>query len=693
MPDSELKGWKAEQVQKGYGNVYFAWCKAVSSRFLNSPEKLERMENKRKERFKNEEERYNKALKEFREIEQKYSESDQTYEEGEKRLKAAEKAFKKAERLYKQEKFNNAKDFLGMDISIQEVMLFAGFCSVLTLFIAFMLVILAFLLLNMSVIEAGIYLIPPLLAAPLLVFGYVASYPEILANRVKTKSLGRSPEAVNYLVMSMRLSPSLNKALAFAAESADEPISSGLKKVLWDIYMHKYDNIEESFLAFAFEWGEWNEDFKRALYAIRSSTLERSEEGRTRILDKASEVILEGTKRRIEGFVSSLQAPTTVLFALGILLPMIIGAMLPLMALQVPTGTTFGTTTVTRAGATPDIGSAVAIVLLMDVLFPGIAFIYAYHILGKRPGTSTPPNVKSELSTGKGRTITSITVLLGVGFGLLGIPYLRGSLGIFGAILGPVPIVLGIGFAIGYHCKATSKSQKKRRDEIKKMEEEFPDALFKLGSRITEGEPLETALKKVSDSMKGSAIAELFERISYNIQITRSTPEEAMFGREFGVLRDLPSRTIRAAMKTVTESVKKDATTAGALIINISNYLRDMKKVEHDIKTSLSQTVEMMKSTGILFAPLVMGITASLYVLLSREFALLPGSTQLLSNDAFFLIIGIYLVLMVMVTVYFSVGIEHGEDWIELKHSIGNALPIAVTVYAVALAAGQFVMG
>jgi hypothetical protein len=279
-----------------------------------------------------------------------------------------------------------------------------------------------------------------------------------------------------------------------------------------------------------------------------------------------------------------------------------------------------------------------------------------------------------------------------VGFGILGIPYLKEYLGIFGSVLGPVPIVIGIGFAIGYFCRASSKHQKKRRDEIKKMEEEFPDALFKLGSRIAEGAPLETALRKVAESMKKTAIAELFERISYTIRITRATPEEAMFGKDFGVLNNLPSRTIKASMRAVVESTKKDASTAGSIIINVSNYLRDMKKVEHDIKINLSQTVQMMKSTGILFAPLVMGITASLYVLLSEEFALIPGSTQLLSNDLFFLILGVYLIIMVMVILYFSVGIEHGEDRIELKYSIGNAVPVAVVVYALALVAGQFLI-
>jgi Flp pilus assembly protein TadB len=693
MPEKELAESKKELKNLEYGNVYFRWCKSVSNRFSPSSEKLEKMEKQKKDRFLNEEKKYTKIHNQFREIESRYSESHKKYKGAQKRLKAAEKSLTKAEQMYKQEKFNRSVNFLGWDLTLTDVITFSGVFAVLSLVLVFIAVIPIFIFLKMDLIDAGVILIPGILVTPLIVYATLASYPEILAERVKTKSLGRTPEAVNYLVMSMRLSPSLSKAVAFASENTDEPIASGLKKVLWDIYMRKYDTIEESFLAFAFDWGDINEDFKRSLYTLRSSTLERTDEGRARILDKAQEIILGGTKRRIESFSSSLNGPTTVLFALGILLPMIIGAMLPLMALQIPTGSSFQTSTKTTSTTPPDIGSAIGIILLMDVLFPVLAFIYAYYILGKRPGTATPPDVKSKLTNRQERSITSISLLLFLGFGLLGIPYLNNHLGAFGSIIGPVPIILGLGFAIGYYCKTTSKYQKKRRDEIKRMEEEFPDALFKLGSRIAEGEPLETALRKVGESMKGTEIAEFFEKISYTITVTRTTPYEAIFGKEFGVLNNLPSRTIRASMKTVVESAGKDASTAGGIIINVSNYLRDMKKIEHDIKTSLSQTVEMMKSTGVLFAPLVMGITVSLYVLLSKEFASVPGATQLLSNEIFFLIIGIYLILMVMVIIYFSVGIEHGEDKVELKHSLGNAVPIAVLVYAVSLVAGQFMIG
>jgi Flp pilus assembly protein TadB len=545
MPDEETSRQGPDQLS--YGRTYLKWCKRINRGFPASPQKLERLEEKKRKRFKKAEKGYESALLELREVEQKYSEEDRKFRICEKKLRIAEKEKDKAERMHKQKDFYKAVDFLGMDITLEDVMKLSGTFAVISTVLVMVIIIPLFFIFNFAIIDIVMFLVPGILLTPIIVFAFTASYPEILAKRVRTKSLGRTPESVNYLVMSMRLSPSLSKAVAFASESSDEPIASGLKKVLWDIYMRKYDTIEESFLAFAMEWGEINEDYKRALYTIRSSTLERTEEGRARVLDKASEIILEGTKRRIEAFASSLHGPTTVLFALGILLPMIIGAMLPLMALQIPQGGNFQAETVST-GSTPDLGYALGIILLMDVFFPVIAFIYAYHILGKRPGTATPPDVRSKLSSRQGRTIATMSIFLFAGFGVFGLPSLRGYLGGLGSTLGPVPIILGFGFGMGYYFRATSKYQKIRRDEIKKMEEEFPDALFKLGNRIAEGEPLETALMKVGESTKGSKIAELFERISYTIQVTRTTPREAMFGKDFGVLNDLPSRTIKASM-------------------------------------------------------------------------------------------------------------------------------------------------
>jgi Flp pilus assembly protein TadB len=687
---------KSTDLSPPYGRWYAKGCRFVQDKFGPSSAKIEQNAKKAKERFMEEEKKYNQSLAEFREIEYTHQSNDPIYKKAARKHKKDEKRFKRAERIYTQEKFKKAVYFTGLNVELHEVILFASFLGFISLVIALLSAIIFIILLRIPILVAALYILPTVTITPLVVFSFIASYPEILANRLRAKSIGRTPEAINYLIMSMRQNPSLNRAVAFAAENSEEPISSSMKKVQWDIYMRKHQSIEEAFREFAYEWGYWNDDFKRSLYAIKSSTLERTGEGLNRALDKANDIILEGTRRQIDKFAASLSGPTTILFALGILLPMVIGAMLPMMSISVPanpqelTGGQVQGVNQTVTQTAPD--SMPIIILVMDVLFPFITFIYAYHILGKRPGTSSPPRVKSRLSQKQHRMIIASSIVICIILGVLGLPLLRERFGLIGTLIGSLPILWAFGLSLGYYCLSTSASQKKRRDEIKKMEDEFPDALFQLGSRIAEGEPLERALKKTSEAMKGTSIAELFAKIAYGLQVTRGTLNDVLFGKN-GVLNEVPSRTIHATMKSVVEIVKKDAFTAGQTIVNISNYLRDMKKVEHDIKTQLSQTVDMMKTTGILFAPLVMGITAALYVLLSEEFSKMPNAAPMIPNDIFFLILGFYLAFVVIITMFFTTGIEHGEDNIQLKYSIGTALPVAIIIYTLAVILGQLMIG
>jgi hypothetical protein len=159
-------------------------------------------------------------------------------------------------------------------------------------------------------------------------------------------------------------------------------------------------------------------------------------------------------------------------------------------------------------------------------------------------------------------------------------------------------------------------------------------------------------------------------------------------------------------MRTVVESVKKDAATAGAIIINFSNYLRELKKVEHETQTRMNQIMTMMVSTAMIFAPIVMGITVSMYFMLSRTLTEIPavsgiaglgfglgGLGNAIAPEIFSLIIGVYLVLTVMIIVYFVAGIRHGEDMIERKVLIGNGVPVALVVYSFSIIFGSLIVG
>ena len=542
----------------------------------------------------------------------------------------------------------------------------------------------------------------PTILLPLILLGWLVNYPKVLAKRQRTATLGRLPEVINYMAMSMRLNPSLDRAVEFAAENVGEPLGSSLRKVLWDVYMREHDTIEQAFLAFAEEWGKEAdfEEFKRALYGVRASQLESTDEGRERALDKASETITLGTRQRIEEYANTLSGPSMVIFGIGVMLPLILGAMLPLSSMMSSSG---------------GVG-LFEMIVLFDVVFPTITIIYAWNVMGRRPGTSPPPMIADERSKRTRMLTLLVALLLGLGFGVVawliwpgmgaehaGQRYLFSLVLLFSAAL-PISILLLAG----------SSGRMKRRAEVLSIENEFPDALFQIGSRIAEGKPVERAIRSVGLGFGAeSPTGRLFQQLSHVLLITNCSLKEALFGSD-GVLKDHPSQTVRASMQTVVEVSGKDAITAGRTIMGVSNYLRELRLVEQEVRIKLGETMGMMEVTGRIFAPLVLGVTGAIFFLVAGIAAELPSgafsggmdisgsSADLESASAtalefeawqFVLILGTYLGALVGITSYFTAGIRSGEDWLERRHSYGISLIVGMVIFTLTAWFSQVIIG
>jgi len=260
-----------------------------------------------------------------------------------------------------------------------------------------------------------------------------------------------------------------------------------------------------------------------------------------------------------------------------------------------------------------------------------------------------------------------------------------------------MPFMWGIAFPLSFYTYMTTRDQKIVRDLTIQMEREFPDALFQLGSRIAERKPIEESLSKVGETMKGTMVAWIFRKMSYTIQITRKSLKDVLFGQK-GILIDNPSSTIKATMRTVIDAVRKEPVTAGQTIIGISNYLRDLKNVEHEIRIKLGQTIGMMKATAMYFAPLIMGIVSSIYILLSQNLKgiNLWGDGEPVTpipGDVFSMIIEVYLILTIIAIIYFCAGIQHGDDKIERNAMLAKALPRATVIYAVSAVIAKIYIG
>ncbi len=658
--------------------LYEKACSWVNKRMGPEPSEFQEKKEENKQKFLEKKQEFRKAEESLRKSKIVEGKDSKRYRKKKKTYEKKKKAFEKSERKYKREDFQRRMKFLNLDFNYEQVLTFSIFLSVLSFVIAITGIALFTFFFAPSLYIVVIYGAPAVTVIPSLTLIISMNYPEIAERRLKASSIGELPETINFMTMSMRINPSLHRAITFASKNSEEPISSGLKQITWKVYMREKASLEEAFLDFALRWGEWNENLKRSLYSIRSSLLEKTDEGFRNALERANEQIIEGTKQDVKDFTNSLKTPTTILFAIGILLPLIIGAMLPMAALgglDISTMTA-GTENVSNENS---IVSLPLVVLFMNIISPLGAFLYSYHIVGKRPGTKTPPNIQEKENRLFHLLISSIIF---VGIGLI-ISFFYSSLNFYM----PIPFILLVILPTSYFLLATTYKSRKKRRHISKMEKEFPDALFQLGSRIAEGCSVEKALIKTSSSLEETKIGELFEEITSTLRISRLSLEEALFGDK-GIIKDHPSKTIKTTMKTVLKIAEKDPEKAGNTIMNIANYQQDLQEMDKEIKNMLSKSVQMMRGTAMVFAPIVMGIISSLYFMLEDVFTGL-GAVDLISPVAFSSTLSLYLVLMAGVITYFTKGIENSLDSVEFRYSLGKTILIAMTVYSFALVIGK----
>ena len=536
---------------------------------------------------------------------------------------------------------------------------------------------------------------------PVTVLFYLSEYPKIQAKFIKIRSLGDIPEILSYIVMSMKLVSNMELAISFAAENSSRPLASDLRKLIWDMHVRVYSSMDDALIAFANQWGRNSEYFKRALHLVKSSTNEPDEAQRVITLNKSLDIVLEGTRKMMEGFAVRLKTPTYILYSIFILIPLALVALLPAL-------------TIVGVHIEP-----VILILIYDLILPIITFAYAQYILLQRPATFPPPRIPDEhprLANIRYRKnlVMVVSLIVAVCISASGFVWL--SLGNPGGIISTgamdgyisvfFPFIWGITAFITIYALGVYTPYKNIRDEIKEIESQFADALFVLGRRITEGRSPEWAFMQTAQTMKGSLIGETFEDVARNLSILRTTLIGAIFDKEYGAFRNIYSERVHTTMHLFTKSVYKSHTAAGIAIVKLADHLKELQEVEENIKRSLYDVTSTMRSTAILFAPLIGGITLALSEVIQKileniahEASKLPGDIgmgaimedvgsgmeQSISPDVFMFSIGFYMIILVVILVRFAGGIEYGEDKAQFMYDLGSVLPVSILVFSLSV--------
>ncbi|HDN83424.1 MAG TPA: hypothetical protein ENG50_03575, partial [Candidatus Altiarchaeales archaeon] len=471
--------------------------------------------------------------------------------------------------------------FTNLDIRAEEVVA----CSYFVLFASLAMVIP--LILFLYYVTSNI-LVVSLFVIPFLLSYLIMEYPKTLANNERMKALGYAPEIISYLVIPLKRSPNLEEAVKFASEHSKGKIAEDLRNLQWKVISGKYRNIGDGLIELGLKWGKYVEGFKNAIYLIRASQLEKSEGSRRAMLDKAVDTILSSILRKFITFSDSLVKPIMILFNFGILLPLIVISILPVM-------TFVGEEIITLQSLS---GFMILIILLI--------FAYTSYILKKRPPSFPPIDIPDDhpgLDPGKisflgTKLPLNIFTLVVVGFTALpGILYLLKYKSPLVEALGTYPLLLAIALGIFIYFRYSVIEKKKIRDEIAEMEKEAMDAFYQIGNRLEMNVSPEEALKHVSETMKKSKISKIFKDALKNINERNMTLEQAFFDEHYGSLRNVYSDRIRNLTEIFVRNVEKGSKVAAEALLTAVNYMLDIQKVEDEVKRKTSNIVSTMKLT------------------------------------------------------------------------------------------------
>jgi hypothetical protein len=651
------------------------------------------------------------------------------------------------------EKMQKNLNIAHLDISPNEVLSYSLFGFLSILIIGFLLFMGGFFIygnndfFNYVFGAAGLFLFLIFLIS-LFVFYYIYSSPNRLAKMWQLKASSQMVPCILYVVVYMKHTSNLERAIQFASQHLQKPLSLDLKKIFWNVEVGKFSTIKESLDDYLKSWEDEALEFVEAFHLIESSLFEPSNSRRVQTLEKSLQVILDGVYEKTMVFSRGIRSPLTNLYMLGIVLPTLGLALLPLASTLLQ-----------------GMIKTYHVFILFNLVVPFFVFYLANQILLKRPGgygesedLKLNPDYPSYVSK-KPYVIAGLIcfplLFLGLipflfqvpffletfnlqpdySFGDLGISALEGimffdfkdagtgltiktlsELNYASDIVGPfglgalflsllVPLSFALFFSIAYSMK--TKKMIKFRDYTKQLEQEFTNSLFQLGNRLGDGMPAEMAFSRVAESTKGQKTADFFKIVNLNLHQAGMSLDKAIFDVNRGAIIYYPSQLIATSMRILLESVNKGLTVAAEALMSISEYIKNIHKVEARLRDLLAEVVSDMKGNITFLAPLlsgiVIGLTAMIAFILNKLLSVFDiigsggdlagfdvGMVQELFNIVLMvppyfiqISIGLYLVQIVFILTRVLVVVDSGDDRLKITNQTSKNLTMGLILYFV----------
>ncbi|MFW6233622.1 MAG: hypothetical protein ACOC3Z_03090, partial [Nanoarchaeota archaeon] len=266
----------------------------------------------------------------------------------------------------------------------------------------------------------------------------------------------------------------------------------------------------------------------------------------------------------------------------------------------------------------------------------------------------------------------------------------------FGSLILSLFVPLGIALFFSMSYKERTKELILERNKTKELENEFNNSLFQLGNRIGNGVPPELVFGKVAQSSKGLRTEDFFNKVNYNIRQMGMGLEKAIFDKKRGAINSFPSSLISTSMKILIESSKKGLKITARSLMSISEYVKNIKKINQRLKDMLAKIVSDMKSNMTFLAPLLAGVVVGLASMITSildklampsaegasqagvsgigDFANFLSVVSMIPPYFLQIFIGIYLIQIIFILTGSLVVIDSGNDPLARVNEISRNL-------------------
>lgn len=468
----------------------------------------------------------------------------------------------------------------------------------------------------------------------------------------RSQAIGAGPELIAFAIVHLRLSPTLEGAVDFAADAVGGHLGASLER-----HGRGEPTGRLALERFAAEWADLDPSLERAA-SLLGAAVEAPVEERPESLEKALDAVLEGSRDRVARFGAEIKGPATGIYAFGVMLPLALVGMLPVVA--------------TTGGGV----SMLLLAAVYDLLIPAGLLLASLWLATKRPAIAGQSFERAILdhSAGFARS-AALGLLAATGAAVLAsLVFPQWSIGI--AALG---VGAGAGLVFGL------SPVRERQAYIETLEEGLPDALSLAGRAIAEGSPVEGTIGRVGRRLAGPT-GSLFERATRRRDRLGTTVQGAFFGRT-GVLADVASNRADTAIELLVAAGTHGAP-AGPTLQTVGEYLDSLQQVEREGRRELAQTTSTLRQTAMVFAPSIAGATVAMATGMDTVDA--PG--QAIDVSVLGAVVGVYVLLLGIILPTLSVVLERGFDPVRIGYRCGVALLVGALLYPFAfLATGTLV--